>query len=86
MSETPDFSSAYTIPKNRAYYAQRSEPAQATGYDVSSVVEVAQIMSSIQSDNVPEFTLYTTVEMDGAEVGTAVTRQQDYEKLLSNGR
>jgi len=43
-------------------------------------------MSSIQSDNVPEFTLYTTVEMDGAEVGTAVTRQQDYEKLLSNGR
>jgi len=84
--DTPDFSSAYTIPKNRACYAQRSEPAQATGYDVSSVVEVAQIMSSIQSDNVPEFTLYTTVEMDGAEVGTAVTRQQDYEKLLSNGR
>lgn len=88
MGETPetDFSKVYTPKSNYSYYAQSSEPVRTEGYDVASVMEVAQLMTSAQDGAGIEFTIYTNVELDGETVGEAVSRRQDYTMRLSNGR
>lgn len=88
MGETPevDFSKVYTPSNKNSYYMQSSEPTQTTGYDVASVMEVAQLMISAQDGAGIEFTIYTNVELDGETVGEAVSRRQDYTMRLSNGR
>lgn len=88
MGETPetDFSKIYTPSNKNSYYMQSSEPTRTEGYDVASVMEVAQLMTSAQDGAGIEFTIYTNVDLDGETVGEAVSRRQDYTMRLSNGR
>lgn len=88
MGETPemDFSKVYTPSSRNSYYMRSSEPTQTAGYDVASVMEIAQLVYAAQDGNPTEFTIYTNVELDGEAVGAAVTRSQDYQMRMSNGR
>ncbi len=77
----------YTPPKTYdSYYTAPSEPTKVVENDPVAVAEAAQVWTASQNQDVPEFNLYTTVEMDGAEVSRLVTERQDYEMRLSNGR
>lgn len=87
ITTTEPIGEVYTPPATYdSYYTTPSEPTKAVENDPVAVAEAAQVWTASQDQGVPEFNLYTTVEMDGAEVSRLVTERQDYEMRLSGGR
>lgn len=69
------------------YIAPTSEAITKTeGYDINSVMEVAQIMGAVQGDNAQVNDIYLSLNVDGSELAQEVILRDDWMKMLSNGR
>ncbi len=79
------FSKIYQPKTSYSYAAQTAPAVQSAGYDPRAVTEAAQLWGSVDRPIDVNVQLNSVVELDGDQVGQAVTNYQNGRVIASNG-
>ena len=87
LGEMPDlsYSNVYRPKTSYSYAAQTTPAVQSAGYDPRAVTEAAQLWGSVDRPIDVNVQLNSVVELDGDQVGQAVTNYQNGRVIASNG-